>query len=285
MLTLTTSASFADHHQSSPSFTEVQVTSNILMLQGKGGNLALLSGGQGLVLVDDDYQEMSAALTDAIADNGGLDKLTYIINTHWHGDHTGGNLALGGHATIVAHDNVRTRLLSAQEIKLFNMKSEPYPEQALPSVTYTSSLSLHINEEHVELIHLANGHTDGDSVVFFKNANVVHMGDHFFNGMFPFVDVGTGGNVFTLTDNIDRVLDLIDENTKVIPGHGPLANKKDLQDFHTMLVATSSSVKMMAGKGQSLDQIQAAGLGAQWSSWTKGVLSEDVWISIIHNSL
>jgi glyoxylase-like metal-dependent hydrolase (beta-lactamase superfamily II) len=131
MLTLTTSASFADHHQSSPSFTEVQVTSNILMLQGKGGNLALLSGGQGLVLVDDDYQEMSAALTDAIADNGGLDKLTYIINTHWHGDHTGGNLALGGHATIVAHDNVRTRLLSAQEIKLFNMKSEPYPELAV----------------------------------------------------------------------------------------------------------------------------------------------------------
>ena len=284
LLMLTISASFADHHQTSPSFAEVQVTSNILMLQGKGGNLALLSGDQGLVLVDDDYQEMSAALTDVIVGKGGLDKLTYIINTHWHGDHTQGNLALGDHATIVAHDNVRTRLLSAQEVKLFNMKSEPYPEQALPSVTYKKSLSLHINDEHVELIHLANGHTDGDSVVIFRKANVVHMGDHFFNGTFPFVDVGTGGNVFTLTDNIAKVLGLIDEKTKLIPGHGPLADKQDLQDFHTMLVATSSTVKIMAEKGKSLEQIQAAGLGAQWNSWAK-FFSEEVWISIIHSSL
>ena len=210
--------------------------------------------------------------------------LTDIWITHWHGDHTQGNLALGDHATIVAHDNVRTRLLSAQEVKLFNMKSEPYPEQALPSVTYKKSLSLHINDEHVELIHLANGHTDGDSVVFFRKANVVHMGDHFFNGTFPFVDVGTGGNVFTLTDNIAKVLGLIDEKTKLIPGHGPLADKQDLQDFHTMLVATSSTVKIMAEKGKSLEQIQAAGLGAQWNSWAK-FFSEEVWISIIHSSL
>ena len=285
VLSLSSSVSFAEHHQLSLSFTEVEVTSNIAMLQGKGGNLALLSGEQGLVLVDDDYQEMSSALTAVITAKGGLNKLTYLINTHWHGDHTGGNLVLGEQATIVAHDNVRTRLLSAQEIKLFNMKSQPYPEHALPSVTYANSLSLHINDEHIQLLHLANGHTDGDSVVFFKQANVVHMGDHFFNGIFPFVDVGTGGNVFTLTENIAHVLDLIDDKTKVIPGHGPLANKQDLKDFHTMLVSTSSAVKMMANKGQSLEQIQVEGLGVRWSSWSKGFLSEAVWISIIHSSL
>ena len=285
LLGLITSVSFADHHQSSPSFREVAVSSNIVMLQGKGGNLALLSGGQGLFLVDDDYQEMSQALVDVITTKGGVDSLTYIINTHWHGDHTQGNLELGQHATIVANDNVRSRLLSAQEVKLFNMKSGPYPEQALPSVTYKKSLSLHMNGEHVELMHLANGHTDGDSVVFFRNANAVHMGDLFFNGFFPFVDVGSGGNVFTFTNNVATVIELINDNTKVIPGHGPLANKRDLHDFHTMLKATSSVVRTMAEEGKSLEQIQAAGLGSKWDSWTKGFLSEKVWISIIYSSL
>jgi glyoxylase-like metal-dependent hydrolase (beta-lactamase superfamily II) len=180
---------------------------------------------------------------------------------------------------------VRSRLLSAQEVKLFNMKSGPYPEQALPSVTYKKSLSLHMNGEHVELMHLANGHTDGDSVVFFRNANAVHMGDLFFNGFFPFVDVGSGGNVFTFTNNVATVIELINDNTKVIPGHGPLANKRDLHDFHTMLKATSSVVRTMAEEGKSLEQIQAAGLGSKWDSWTKGFLSEKVWISIIYSSL
>ncbi|MFT6310923.1 MAG: glyoxylase-like metal-dependent hydrolase (beta-lactamase superfamily II) [Porticoccus sp.] len=281
---LTVNASSAQH-EDSPKFSITPVTDNLSMLQGRGGNLALLTGDQGLLLVDNDYQDMSAALETALAGYGGADKLTYIINTHWHGDHTGGNLALGQYANIVAHDNVRKRLLSAQEIKLFKMKSDPYPEIAVPSITYEKAMSLHINGEEVELVHFAGGHTDGDSIVFFKSANVVHTGDHFFNGFFPFVDVDSGGNVLVLAENVKLLLGMIDDNTKIIPGHGPLANKADLMAFSLMLEGTAAEIKAMKDKGLSLAKIQQQGLSDNWQSWTDGFLTTDVWVSIVYNSL
>jgi glyoxylase-like metal-dependent hydrolase (beta-lactamase superfamily II) len=281
---LTVNASSAQH-EDSPKFSITPVTDNLSILQGRGGNLALLTGEQGLLLVDNDYQDMSAALETALAGYGGADKLTYIINTHWHGDHTGGNLALGQYANIVAHDNVRKRLLSAQEIKLFKMKSDPYPEIAVPSITYEKAMSLHINGEEVELVHFAGGHTDGDSIVFFKSANVVHTGDHFFNGFFPFVDVDSGGNVLVLAENVKLLLGMIDDNTKIIPGHGPLANKADLMAFSLMLEGTAAEIKAMKDKGLSLAKIQQQGLSDNWQSWTDGFLTTDVWVSIVYNSL
>ena len=275
----------AGHHADSPKFSQQQVSNNLLMLQGKGGNLALLTGEQGLLLVDNDYQDMSPALQKVLADHGGAGKLTYIINTHWHGDHTGGNLALGKYANIVAHDNVRARLLSAQEVKLFKMKSDPYPEIALPSITYQKEMSLYINGEDVELVHFAGGHTDGDSIVFFNEANVVHMGDHFFNGFFPFVDVDSGGNVLTMAENIATVLTAIDDDTKIIPGHGPLATKADLVAFQKMLEGTAAEVKVHKDAGLSLEQAQAKGLSDQWNDWTKGFLTTDIWVGIVYSSL
>ncbi len=176
------------YHADTHSFKSIPVTEHIWMLQGKGGNIALLTSEQGLLMVDDDYKVMSEALKKQIEYFGGLDKLTYIINTHWHGDHTEGNLNFASHAHIVAHDNVRTRLLTSQEIKLFQMVSQPYPEEALPSITCTKSMKLYMNGEQVHIVHYPDGHTDGDSIVFFKHANVVHMGDHHFSGFFPFVD-------------------------------------------------------------------------------------------------
>ena len=273
------------HHQESPKFNVTPVAGNLLKLQGKGGHLALLSGAQGLLLVDNDYQDMSIALEAALADYGGAEKLTYIINTHWHGDHTGGNLALGQYASIVAHDNVRERLLSAQEIKLFKMKSDPYPAIAVPSITYEKAMTLHINDEAVELVHFAGGHTDGDSVVFFKSANVVHTGDHFFNGFFPFVDVDSGGNVLRMAENIKLLLGMIDDDTKIIPGHGPLANKADLMAFVEMLEGTTAEVKVKKDKGLDLEEIQQQGLSDNWQAWTDGFLTTDVWISIVYSSL
>jgi len=277
---------FADaSHDNSPSFTATQISPQITLLQGKGGNVAALSGEQGTLIIDDDYQDMSPALKTALEPLGGLEKLTYVINTHWHGDHTGGNKALGDHTTIIAHDNVRKRLLTRQEIKLFNMVSEPYPSAALPSVTYEKSMRLHFNNEEVELIHLAKGHTDGDSVVIFKKANVVHMGDHFFNGFFPFVDVSSGGNVLTMAKNITIMLDKIDEHTIIIPGHGPLAKKADLLAFRDMLLGTAKEVQTMKHKGMNLDAMQAEGLSDKWASWTDGFLDTKTWISIIDASL
>ncbi|WP_299179272.1 MBL fold metallo-hydrolase [uncultured Neptuniibacter sp.] len=274
-----------NHHQADKEFKVTQLTDRISMLQGRGGNIGVLSGEQGILMIDDDYKVMSSALQKALSPFGGEEKLTYIVNTHWHGDHTQGNLHFGHSTPIIAHDNVRARLLTAQEIKLFNMKSEPYPEYALPSITYEKSLTLHINAEEVEILHLANGHTDGDSVVFFKKANVVHLGDHFFNGFFPFIDVDHGGDVLQMAKNIDHVLMRIDEKTVIIPGHGPLGDKQDLLAFKQMLEGTAAEVKKMRVAGMSVEQMQAQGLTAQWDEWADGFLSPQVWIGIINSSL
>ncbi|MCW8929179.1 MAG: MBL fold metallo-hydrolase [Gammaproteobacteria bacterium] len=282
---ITTHSIAENHHAETPSFKSTEVATNLWMLQGKGGNVAIMTGPQGLLMVDDDYKEMSPALLKEVKLFGGLEKLTYIINTHWHGDHTGGNFALGSHAHIVAHDNVRTRLLNTQEIKLFKMVSEPYPEKALPNITYSKVMTLHMNDEEIKIIHYANGHTDGDSIVFFKKANVIHMGDHHFSGFFPFVDIDHGGNVLNMAKNVKEILATISDTTKVIPGHGPLSSKSDLQDFHDMLIGTSAEVQKMKDQGLTLEQMKAKGLSKQWDSWTDGFLSTDVWIGIVYASL
>lgn len=274
-----------NHHHQGNSFQVKSLTDNISMLQGKGGNIGILTGKQGVLMIDDDFQDMSPALQKTLQQFGGQEKLTYIINTHWHGDHTQGNMHFGHHAQIIAHDNVRKRLLTSQEIKLFKMKSEPYPEHALPSITYQQAMTLHINGEEVHLIHLPSGHTDGDSVVFFKKSNVVHMGDHFFNGFFPFVDVDSGGDVMGMAKNIDHILTLIDDETVLIPGHGPVSDKAELKQFRAMLEGTYLEVEAMHKQGLTLEQMQSKGLSAQWNDWTDGFLSTEVWISILYNSM
>ena len=274
-----------NHHASSAQFKSTTLTNNIFMLQGKGGNIGLIKGKQGLLLIDADYKEMSHALEAELAKHGGINTVNYLINTHWHGDHTQGNETVGHHAQIIAHENVRPRLLSSQEIKLFNMVTEVYPEHALPSITYKTSMSLHINDKTINVVHFPNGHTDGDSIVFIKNDNIVHMGDHFFSGMFPFVDVAHGGNVLKMAKNIKSVLAMLDNKTKVIPGHGPLSTKADLQAFHDMLTGTSAEVSKMKEKGMTLEKIQEKGLSSKWTAWTKGFIPEKVWIGIVYSSL
>lgn len=274
-----------NHHAQSPQFRTADITDNVTVLRGKGGNIAVLAGKQGILMVDNDYRDMSTALQTALKQFGGEEKLTYIVNTHWHGDHTQGNLHFGHSAQIVAHDNVRERLLTSQEVKLFKMVTEPYPEHALPSITYKQEMTLHINGEEVGVVHFPGGHTDGDSVVFFKKANVVHMGDLYFNGFFPFVDVQNGGSVQKMAVNVSAVLDMIDENTKVIPGHGPVSDKTELTEFRDMLRGTYAEVKAMREKGMNLGQMQVEGLSSDWMEWTGGFLSEQVWIGILNSSL
>ena len=275
----------ADHHAPSKTFKSTPLTDSAFLLRGKGGNILLVKGEQGMVMVDADYKEMSAALELVLAEHGGVEQVSYLINTHWHNDHTQGNDLVGHHAQIVAHDNVRTRLLTRQEVKLFGLVSEPYASHALPSLTYSQSLSLFINSETFELVHFPHGHTDGDSVVFLKHANIVHMGDHFFSGFFPFVDVQNGGNVEQMAKNVAAVLDRIDDETIVIPGHGPLSDKSDLEDFHEMLVGTIDEVKAMMAEGMTLEQMQAEGLSLDWEEWANGFLSSEAWVKIIASSL
>lgn len=285
LICTSTSAYPDDHAPKSVAYKAQKLNSKISVLFGKGGNVGVLSGDQGLILVDNDYADMSAPLKTALAKYEESNKIKYVINTHYHGDHTGNNKDFGKTSIIVAHDNVRKRLLSETEIKLFKMKSAPYVAHALPSITYNKRLSIHANGEHIDITHFPSGHTDGDSIVFFKDSNIVHMGDHFFNGMFPFVDVDNGGDVEQLAKNVSQVLGMIDKNTQIIPGHGPVSNKKELTAWHKMLIGTTKEIKAMKSKGLDLEAMQKKGLSKKWDTYTKGFINTPTWIMLVNSSL
>ena len=200
----------------------------------------------------------------------------------WRGDHTEGNEFFGKESIIVAHANVRKRLLDPPVI--FGQKTPPYPAFALPIVTYTESMSLHINGEEVRAVHFPNGHTDGDTVVFFKNANVVHFGDHFFVGRFPFIDLDSGGSVQGVINNIATLIRQIPADAKLIPGHGPLATLEDLKTYHQTLVDTSNLIQAEMKKGKSIDEIKKAGLPEKYKEWGSGFIKTDFWIDIVYRS-
>ncbi len=258
-----------------------KVTGNVYMLQGRGGNIGAVVGDEGILIVDDDYKTVSEKLSEALK---GLGSATprFIFNTHWHGDHTEGNHFFGKQSTIVAHANVRKRMIDPPVI--FGQKTAPYPSYALPIVTYTESLSIHINGEEVKAVHYPNGHTDGDTVVFFSKANVVHLGDDFFVGRFPFVDIDSGGSVQGLIRNIDSLIKTLPADAKLIPGHGPLATLADLKSYHQTIVETSNIVQDAMKSGRSLEDIKKAGLPEKYKEAGSGFIKTEMWIETIHRS-
>jgi glyoxylase-like metal-dependent hydrolase (beta-lactamase superfamily II) len=205
------------------------------------------------------------------------------VNTHWHGDHTGGNAHFGALAPILAHRNVRERLASRQQ-DLRGGTVEPAPPQALPVLTYEEGVTLHLNGEQIRILHLPGGHTDGDSVVLFSGSNVAHLGDLFFSGRFPVVDLRSGGSVAGMIRNVELLLEVLSEGVKIIPGHGPLSGIDDLRRFHRMLVETRDHVRRAMQEGRSLEQIQAAGLPSEWEPWGAGFISAASWIETIYRS-
>ena len=265
-------------------YKEVPVTKHVSMLQGKGGNIGLIKGEDGLLLIDDGYKANVAAL-EQMLDKDIKGKPKYVINTHWHGDHTGGNEHLGEYVTIVAHENVRKRLGSPQEIKAFGMKFDANPKSALPALTFSQSLSLYANNQEVSVVHFPMGHTDGDSVVFIQPDNVVHMGDHFFSGKFPFVDLGSGGSVVGMANNVGAIIEHVKPDVKIIPGHGPLSNLDDLKEYHQMLVGTTAVVQQFIDDGLTVKEVQKAGLPDRWKAWGTGFISEKFWLKTVYDSL
>lgn len=264
--------------------TATKVAGNIHMLQGSGGNIGVSVGPDGILIVDDQFAPLADKIKKALKDLG-EGKLKFVLNTHWHGDHTGGNAVFGPEAPIIAHDNVRRRLATEQRIELFKSTVPASPKEALPVITFDKSLSVHFNGEEIKVIHFPQGHTDGDSIIFFTTSNVVHMGDDFFVGRFPFVDLDSGGSVQGLTKNIGDIIPKLAADVKIIPGHGPLATVEDLKQFQNMLKETTAIVQGKMKAGKTMEQIKAEGLPAEWTSWGTGFIKTDVWLEIIHRSL
>jgi len=261
-----------------------KVNGNVYMLEGAGGNIGVSVGDDGILIVDDQFAPLADKIRAAlkgIADK----KLRFILNTHWHGDHTGGNVAFGPEAPIIAHDNVRKRLATEQKSAVFNRTTPASPREALPVITFNQSLSVHFNGEEIRAIHYPQGHTDGDSVIFFSASNVVHLGDDFFAGRFPFVDLESGGSVAGLIKNIGEIIGKIPEGAKLIPGHGPISTLDDLKSYHRMLQQTTNIVRQKIASGKTLDQIKSEGLPAEWAPWGTGFIKTDLWVETIYKSL
>lgn len=264
---------FAQRDFSKVEINAIPVAKNIYLLEGAGGNIGACIGPDGNLIVDDQFAPLAPKI-DAALQKLNPGKLKFVLNTHHHGDHTGGNAAFGAKdATIIAHSNVRTRLAAENDAK----------KEGLPVITFDQSASVHFNGEEIKLLHHGPGHTDGDSIIHFTGANVVHMGDQFFNGGFPFIDLRAGGTVAGYIKTVEIVLEKIPADAKIIPGHGKLATVEDLKNFHAMLTETTSLVKQGIAAGKSLDALKTAGLPQKFQSYGTGFIKTDRWIETIHD--
>ena len=263
-----------------------KVAESVYMMEGSGGNIGVYAGREWVLVIDDEFapltDKIKAAIT-AISDK----PIRFLFNTHFHGDHTGGNenFAKAGVA-IVAHDNVRKRLSTEQYNAIFDRKTPPSPDVALPIVTFNDSVTFHLDGEDITCFHAPNAHTDGDAIVWFRKANVVHTGDCLFNGFYPLIDVSAGGSAAGLIAAADRMLKAVTADTKLIPGHGPLATRKDLEAFRDMMVKAQGRVKDLVAAGKSLDDIQKAKpLADLDATWAKGFLTPDVFLKELYMDL
>ncbi len=259
-------------------FADVEVKATAIkgsvhMLTGAGGNIGVSAGEDGVLIIDDQFAPLAEKIAAQLGELGS-DKPKYVINTHYHGDHTGSNAFFHSHkgATILAHENVRVRLANDEKVK---------PE-ALPTITYEDGIKIYFNGETLHVMHLAVGHTDGDSVVWFEQPNVMHTGDLFFNGRFPYIDQGAGGNVVGYMDSVKQLLTKINDETVIIPGHGDISNKQEYSAFLAMISETFDYVKALKQDGKTLEEVKAMGLDEKWADWSWNFINEEKWITTLY---
>jgi cyclase len=266
--------------------TVVPVRGGIYMLQGAGGNIGLCVGADSPFLIDDQYAPLTPKIRAAIA-TVTQQPVRFLMNTHWHGDHTGvnANMASVG-AILVAHENVRRRMSTEQFVEAIKQRVAPSPTGALPVITFSDSISFFLNGDTIRAAHVKNAHTDGDAVITFRAANVVHMGDTFFNGMYPLIDLSSGGSLDGMIAAVAMVLATTDADTRYIPGHGPLATRADLQRYHDMLAGVRGRLTELAARKQTVEQVLAAKPLADYdAAWGNGFMKPDVFLTIAYTSV
>lgn len=264
----------------------VLVAQGVWMLVGAGGNIGVSAGEDGVFLIDDQFAPLTEKIRAAVA-KFSPKPIRFVLNTHWHGDHVGGNENLGkAGSLIVAHENVRRRMSTEQFMEAMNRKVPPSPEAALPVVTYDSSVTFHLNGDEIYAFHVPPAHTDGDSIVYFREADAVHMGDVFFQSGYPFIDLSSGGSARGVLHAVDRVLGMIGDETKVIPGHGELTDRAALETYREMLSTVIERVAAMKGEGKSLEEVQAAKPTEEFDErWGGGFIDADRFVASIYESL
>ena len=258
------------------------VAGSVHMLTGAGGNLALSIGDDAAFLVDDQFAPLSARIKAAVA-NISRKPVRFVLNTHWHGDHTGGNEQFGrAGSVIVAHENVRRRMSSEQFSSFATQPIPPSPKAALPVVTFATDVTFHLNGDEIHAFHVPGAHTDGDAIVHFRRANVMHLGDVFFNRMYPFIDASSGGSWAGTLAAVDKVLGMIGDDTKLIPGHGPLATRADLVAYRQMLQTVGERLQALAREGRSLQDALAAKPTAPYDEvWGKGYFTPEEFVGML----
>ncbi|QQS32232.1 MAG: MBL fold metallo-hydrolase [Acidobacteriota bacterium] len=264
-----------------PNFRTEKVAGNIYALFGSGGNIGLSVGEDGILMIDTQFANVADRIKAEMAKLGS-DKPRFIFNTHWHGDHTGGNEPFGASSLIMAHENVRKRM--AETTMFRGQARTPSPKVALPMITFASGVSVFFNGEEVKAFHMPRGHTDGDTVLHFTKSNVFHLGDKFFVARFPFVDLESGGTVQGLIGNIGDLLQLIPADAKIIPGHGPVATINELRDYHQMIIETSLLIRQGMAAGKTLDELKAAGLPEKYKEAGSGFINTNAWIETVFRS-
>jgi glyoxylase-like metal-dependent hydrolase (beta-lactamase superfamily II) len=284
--TLFAAAAFAQEDFSKVEIKTDKLSDSVYMMTGSGGNLGVSVGEDGVFLIDSQFAPLTPKIQAAIAKLSAR-PVRFMLNTHWHFDHTGGNENLGkAGAIIVAQDNVKKRLSTEGFIAFFNMKTRAEPKIALPVVTFTRDLNLYLNADDIRAFHAPNAHTDGDTVVQFAKSDVIHMGDTFFNKMYPFIDTSSGGSVAGVLAAADRVLKLAGDKTKIIPGHGPLGTKADLKAYRDMLAAVSGQVAAQIKQGKKLEEVVASKPTAKLdAAWGKGFLTPDKFVEMLYGNL
>jgi cyclase len=276
-------AFLAPAQQALPPITLAPVAGPVSMLQGAGGNIGVVADEAGLVLIDAMYERVAPGIREAVKGLAGGDRVRFLVNTHWHADHTDGNKAFGPSAVIIAHESVRA--LVAEDQSLLNGTTKALPAAALPAITFPDRLTLYAGGQAIRLVHYPHAHTGGDVVVFIDSLKVVHMGDMFFNGMFPFLDVAHGGDIDSWVRDLDAILPGLPDDAKIIPGHGPLGGVAELKAFRDMLATSAELVRKRMKAGKTLDEITATDLPPDLAVWAKGFLKPSQWLALVYSSL